>query len=96
MIACQTSELLDRQGKQLTDAAFGLNDPPRAHGPSYQGPTIRSHPSPQVATSRESRSAPSSPAKRIRQRGFCCHISADNSIPDVVGSLMRRAGIFDR
>src|SRR5258708_40167249 len=29
-VACQTSELLDTQGKQRADAAFGLNDPPRA------------------------------------------------------------------
>ena len=30
MVACHTSELLDTQGKQRADAAFGLNDPPRA------------------------------------------------------------------
>jgi hypothetical protein len=29
-VACRTSELLDRRGKQTADAAFGLNDPQRA------------------------------------------------------------------
>jgi hypothetical protein len=30
VVACRTSELLDRRGKQTADAAFGLNVPPRA------------------------------------------------------------------
>lgn len=30
VVACRTSELLDRRGKQTADAVFELNDPPRA------------------------------------------------------------------
>jgi hypothetical protein len=30
VVTCRTSDLLGRQGKHTADAAFGLNDPPRA------------------------------------------------------------------